>query len=153
MLYFESIILYVVLSLFSMCSNVCTCLVWCSFVLFKCIECMLALFRQLVVQDSWVCCWRPSWATTRWRQVSSDLSCPTLLYNSLSHITSLKPKDWLVCTYLSLVHLFGLIMVSLCYCFNLINEHDVIIYDTMMLSRWGSYDTLGGSGSFLSTSP
>jgi hypothetical protein len=25
-------------------------------------------------------------------------------------------------------------MVSLCYCFNLINEHDVIIYDTMMLS-------------------
>jgi hypothetical protein len=26
-------------------------------------------------------------------------------------------------------------MVSLCYCFNLINEHDVIIYGTMMLSR------------------
>jgi hypothetical protein len=25
-------------------------------------------------------------------------------------------------------------MVSLCYCFNLINEHDVIIYDMMMLS-------------------
>jgi hypothetical protein len=35
-------------------------------------------------------------------------------------------------------------MVSLCYCFNLINEHDVIFYDTMMLSRWGSYDSLGG---------
>jgi hypothetical protein len=29
-------------------------------------------------------------------------------------------------------------MVSLCYCFNLINEHDVIFYDTMMLSRGGS---------------
>jgi hypothetical protein len=30
---------------------------------------------------------------------------------------------------------FWVIMVSLFYCFNLINEHDVIIYDTMMLSR------------------
>jgi hypothetical protein len=37
--------------------------------------------------------------------------------------------------YLTLVYLFGLIMVSSCYCLNLINEHDVIIYDTMMLSR------------------
>jgi hypothetical protein len=35
----------------------------------------------------------------------------------------------------TLVYLYGLIMVSLCYCFNLINEHDVIFYDTMMLSR------------------
>jgi hypothetical protein len=58
-----------------------------------------------------------------------------ILHNSLSRITLLKPKDWLVCIYLILVYLFGLIMVSLCYCFNLINEHDVIIYDTMMLSR------------------
>jgi hypothetical protein len=73
------------------------------------------------------------------------IHCPALLY--------WKPKDWLVCIYLTLVYLFGLIMVSLCYCFNLINEHDVIFYDTMMLSRWGSYDSLGGSGCFLSTSP
>jgi hypothetical protein len=58
-----------------------------------------------------------------------------LLYNSLFRITLLKLKDWLVCIYLTLVYLLGLIMVSLCNCFNLINEHDVIIYDTMMLSR------------------
>jgi hypothetical protein len=150
---FESIIPYVVLCPFKMRSNVCTCLVWYSFVLSKCIECMLALFRQRAVWVSWVCCWRPPWATTWWRQVSSDLSCPTLLYNSLSRITLLKLKVWLVCIYLILVYLFGLIMVSLCYCLNLINEHDVIFYDTMMLPRWGSYDSLGGSGSFLSTSP
>jgi hypothetical protein len=50
-------------------------------------------------------------------------------------------------------NLFGLIMVGFCYCFNLINEHDVIIYDTMMLSRWGLVITLGGSGCFLSVSP
>jgi hypothetical protein len=76
-----------------------------------------------------------------------------LTYNSLSRITLLKLKDWLVCIYLVLVYLFGLIMVSLCYCFNLINEHDVIIYDTMMLSLWCSCDNLGDSGCFLSTSP
>jgi hypothetical protein len=76
--------------------------------------------------------------------VSSDLSCPTLLYNSLSHITLLKLKVWLVCIYLTLVYLFGLILVSLCYCFNLINEHDVIFYDTMMLYRWGPCDYFRG---------
>jgi hypothetical protein len=101
----------------------------------------------------WVCCRRSLWATTWWRQVYSDLSCPNLLYNSLSRITLLKLKDWLVCIYLTLAYLFGLIMVSLCYCFNLINEHDVIIYDTMMLSRWCSCDNLGDSDCFLSTSP
>jgi hypothetical protein len=153
MLYFEFTIPYVVLCLFKMCSNVCTCLVWCSFVLFKFIECMLVLLRQRAARGSWVCCRRSLWATTWWRQVSSDLSCPTLLYNSLSCITLWKPKDWLVCIFLTLVYLCGLIMVSLCYCLNLINEHDVIFYDTMMLSRWGSYDSLGGSGSFLSASP
>jgi hypothetical protein len=59
-----------------------------------------------------------------------------------------KLKDWLVCIYLTLVYLLGLSWLALCYCFNLINEHDVIIYDTMMLS-WGcSYDTLGDSGHF-----
>jgi hypothetical protein len=144
MLYFEFIIPYVVLYLFKMCSNVCTCLVWCSFVLSKCIECMLALFRQRAVRGSWVCCWRPPWAATWWRQVSSDLLCPTILYNSLSRITLLKLKDWLVCISLTLVYLFGLIMVSLCYCFNLINEHDVIFYDTMMLSRCGPCDYFRG---------
>jgi hypothetical protein len=117
---------------------------WCSFLLSKCIECMLALLRQRAARDSWVCCRRSLWSTTWWRQVSSDLSCPTLLYNSLSCITLLKLKIWLVCISLTLVYLFWLIMVSLCYCFNLINEHDVIFYDTMMLSRWGSYDYFRG---------
>jgi hypothetical protein len=71
-----------------------------------------------------------------------------ILYNLLSRITLLKPKDWLVCIYFSLFTFFGLIMVSLCYCFNLINEHDVNIYDTMMLSRWWYCDTLGDLGHF-----
>jgi hypothetical protein len=30
---------------------------------------------------------------------------------------------------------FGLLWLASCYCFTLINEHDVISYDTMMLSR------------------
>jgi hypothetical protein len=120
--------------------------VWCAVHLYfsKCIECMLALLRQRTIRGSWVCCWRPPWTTSWWRQVSSDLSCPTLLYNPLSRITLLKLKDSLVCIYLTLVYLFGLIMVSLCYCFNLINEHDMIFYDTMMLSRWGPYDYFRG---------
>jgi hypothetical protein len=29
---------------------------------------------------------------------------------------------------------FGLLWLASCYCFTLINEHDVITYDTMMLS-------------------
>jgi hypothetical protein len=113
--------------------------VWCVVYLYfsKYIECMLVLLRQRAVQGSWVCCWRPPWATTWWRQVSSNLLCPTILYNSLFCITLPKLKDWLVCISLTLVYLFGLIMISLCYCLNLINEHDVIFYDTMMLSRWG----------------
>jgi hypothetical protein len=129
---------------FELCSNVCTCLMWCSFVLSKYIECMITLFRQRAARGSWVCCRRSLWATTWWGQVSSNLSCPTLLYNSLSHITLLKLKDCLVCIYLTLVYLFGLIMVNLCYFFNLVNEHDVMIYDTMMLSRWGCCDYIGG---------
>jgi hypothetical protein len=153
MLYFESIIPYVVLCLLRRVPMIVN--VWCVVHLYfsKCIECMLALLRQRAVRSSWVCCWRPPWAAIWWRQVSSDLSYPTLLYNSLSRITLLKLKDWLVCIYLTLFYLFGLILVSLCYCLNLINEHHVIFYDTMMLSRWGSYDSLGGSGSFLSASP
>jgi hypothetical protein len=125
-------------------SKVGVCLMWCSFVLSKCIECMLALLRQRAARGSWVCYQRSLWATTWWRQVSLDLSCPTLLYNLLSRITLLKLKDCLVYIYLILVYLFGLIMVSICYCFNLINEHDVIIYDTMMLSWWASCDYFRG---------
>jgi hypothetical protein len=69
------------------------------------------------------------------------------IYNTFSHITLFKPKDWLVYIYLSLFT-FWVIMVSLCYCFNLINEHDVNIYETMMLSRWWYCDILGGSCHF-----
>jgi hypothetical protein len=42
-------------------------------------------------------------------------------------------------------------MVSLCYCLNLINEHDVIFYDTLMLDGV-LVIILGGLGSFLSAS-
>jgi hypothetical protein len=126
------------------CANVCSYGMWFSFLLSKCIECMLTLLRQRATRGSWVCCRRSLWATTWWRQVSSDLLCPTLLYNSLSRITLLKLKDWLFCISLTLVYLFGLIMFSLCYCLNLINEHDVIFYDTMMLSRWGPCDYFRG---------
>jgi hypothetical protein len=117
---FYNLILFsfiLVVPIFELCSNVCTCLMWCSFLLSKCIECMLALFRQRAAHGSWLCCRRSLWATTWWRQVSSDLSCPTLVYNSLSRITFLKLKVWLVYVYLTLVYLSGLIMVSLCYCF------------------------------------
>jgi hypothetical protein len=62
----------------------------------------------------------------------------------------MKPKDWLVCIYLILVYLFVLSWLALCYCLNLINEHDVNIYDTILLSWlcWWAYDNLGGSGFF-----
>jgi hypothetical protein len=69
-------------------------------------------------------------------------------FNALSCITLLKPKDWLVYIYLIIVYLFGLLWLALCYCFNLINEYDVNIYDTMMLSRYWSCDTLGVLGCF-----
>jgi hypothetical protein len=52
-------------------------------------------------------------------------------YNSLSRITQLKPKDWLA-FYLPYPCLpFGLSWLALCYCFTLINEHDVNI-----MIRW-----------------
>jgi hypothetical protein len=70
------------------------------------------------------------------------------ILNSLSRITLLKPKDWLVCIYLILVYLSRLSWLALWYCFNLINKHDVITYDTMMLSRWYYRDTQGGLGQF-----
>ena len=40
------------------------------------------------------------------------------IYNLLPRITYLKP---------------GLLWLALCYCFNIINEHDVTIYDTVIL--------------------
>jgi hypothetical protein len=96
--------------------------------------------------------WRP-WASVL---VKASVLWPIMsyiIYNSLSRITLLKLKDWLVCIYLTLVYLFGLIMVSLCYCFNLINQHDVIIYDTMMLSQWGSCNYFRGLRPFFLSTP
>jgi hypothetical protein len=149
MLYFDLIIPYLVLCLFKMYSYVCTCLVGCSFVLSKCIECMLALFRQRAVQGSWVCCWRPPWSTTWWRQVSSDLLCPT--YSIIYCPALLYETQGLTSLYLLiLVYLFGLSWLPFCFCFTLINEHDVNIYDMILLSWlccW-SCDTLGDSGHF-----
>jgi hypothetical protein len=52
MLYFDLILSYLILCLFEMYSNVCTRLVCCSFVLSKCIEYMIALFRQRAVSGS-----------------------------------------------------------------------------------------------------
>jgi hypothetical protein len=58
-----------------------------------------------------------------------------LLYNSLSRITLLKPKD-LASLYLPYPCLpFGLPWLDLCYCVTLINEHDVNIYGTLMFYR------------------
>jgi hypothetical protein len=108
---------------------------------------MITLFRQRAARGSWVCYWRSSWATTWWRKVASDLSCPIYFIIHCPALNCWKLKDWLVCIYLSLFT-FWVIMVSLMLFFNLINEHDVNIYDTMMLSRWCSCDTLGDSGHF-----
>jgi hypothetical protein len=67
-----------------------------------------------------------------------------ILYDSLSCITLLKPKDWLALYLLILVYLFGLPWLASCFCFTLINEHDVNIYDTILLFWlcWWSCDTL-----------
>jgi hypothetical protein len=97
--------------------------------------------------------WR-SWASVWWRQVSFDLLCPIyfIIHQPAYHD---QPKDWLA-LYLPCPCLpFGLLWLAFCYCLNLINEHDVTSYDTILLSWlycW-SCDTLGGSGCFLSTSP
>jgi hypothetical protein len=52
MLYFDLILTYLVLCLFEMYSNVCTFFVCYSFILSKCIECMITLFRQRAVCGS-----------------------------------------------------------------------------------------------------
>jgi hypothetical protein len=97
--------------------------------------------------------WR-SWASVWWRQVSSDLLCPIYF---ITHQPAYhdQPKDWLAlylpCPWLP----FGLLWLASCYCFTLINEHDVNTYDTM-LSLWlwcWTGDTLGGSSGFSSASP
>jgi hypothetical protein len=97
--------------------------------------------------------WR-SWASVWWRQVSSDLLCPIyfIIHQPAYHD---QPKDWLAlylpCPWLP----FGLLWLASCYCFTLINEHDVNTYDTM-LSLWlwcWTGDTLGGSSGFSSASP
>jgi hypothetical protein len=129
-------------------------LVWCAVHLYfsKFTECMITSFRQRAAHGSWVCCRRSSWATIRWRQVSSNLLCPIYF---IIHCPAYddQPKDWLA-LYLTCPWLpFGLLWLALCYCFNLINEHDVTIDDTMMLSRWWSCDTLGDSGHFVSWVP
>jgi hypothetical protein len=90
------------------------------------------------------------WASVWWRQVSSDLLRPIyfIIHQPAYHDQS---KDWLAlylpCPWLP----FGLLWLTSCYCFTLINEHDVNIYDTM-LSLWlwcWTGDTLGGLERFL----
>ena len=110
--------------------------------------------------------WRPSdqtlrllrdqrpWASAWWRQVSSDPLCPIYF---IIHCPAYyeQPKDWLAfylhCPWLT----FGLLWLDSCYCFTLINEHDVNTYDTMLLLRLWCWtgDTLGGSSGFSSASP
>jgi hypothetical protein len=97
--------------------------------------------------------WR-SWASVWWRQVSSDLICPIyfIIHQPAYHD---QPKDWLAlylpCPWLP----FGLLWLDSCYCFTLINEHDVNTYDTMLsLGLWcWTGDTLGGSSGFSGASP
>jgi hypothetical protein len=93
--------------------------------------------------------WR-FWASVWWRQVSSDLLCTIyFIIHQLAYHD--QPKDWLAlylpCPWLP----FGLLWLASCYCFTLINEHDVNTYDTM-LSLWlwcWTGDTLGGLERFL----
>jgi hypothetical protein len=130
-----------------MCSHVCTWLMCCLFV----------IYQMYWMHDHFIKTTSSPWFLSVLLKiflsnnlVKASVLWPIMSYllcNSLSHIILLKPKDWLVCICLSLFT-FRVIMVSLCYCFNLINEHDVIIYDTMMLSRWWYCETLGDSCHF-----
>jgi hypothetical protein len=97
--------------------------------------------------------WR-SWASVWWRQVSSDPLYPIyfIIYCPAYYE---QPKDWLA---FSLPYPWlpvGFLWLDSCYCFTLINEHDMNTYD-MMLSLWlwcWAGDTLGGSSGFSSASP
>ena len=140
------------MNLWSLC---CTCLVYCFCLLFpKYIEWMITLHRQRAVCVSRGSCRRCPWAATWWRQVSSVPLCPTYF---IIHCPAYyeQPKDWLA-FYLPYPCLpFGLSWLALCWCFTLINEHDVNTYDTM-LSLWlwcWTGDTLWGSSGFSSASP
>jgi hypothetical protein len=121
------------------------CVIYLSFT--KCIECMITLFRQRAVRGFLSVLLKTFLsnnlvkASVLWPIMSHSfiIHCPALHYLNLR-------IDYSVFT-LSLFT-FWVIMVSLCYCFNLINSHDLIIYDMMMLSGWWYYDTLGGSGHF-----
>jgi hypothetical protein len=81
--------------------------------------------------------------------VKASVLWPIMSYLLIIHCHTLlnwKPKDWLAlylpCPWLP----FVLLWLASCYYFTLINEHDVDIYDTMMLSLWWSCDILGGPG-------
>jgi hypothetical protein len=90
--------------------------------------------------------WKP-WASVWWRQVSSDPLCSIyfIIHRPAYHD---QPKDWLA-LYLTCPWLpFGLLWLASCYCFTLINEHDVNTYHTMILSQWWSCVILGDSGHF-----
>jgi hypothetical protein len=116
---------------------------------------MIALRKQWAVCGSRVCCMRLSWIATWWRQVSSNPLCPIYF---IFHCPAYhdKPKDLLVFFFSYPWLSFGnwLLWLVLCYCFTLINEHDVYIYDMLMISwlRWGTCGTLGDSCWFPSTS-
>jgi hypothetical protein len=88
------------------------------------------------------------------KEVSSDPLC--LIYFIIHCLAYYEqPKDWLAfylpCPWLP----FGLLWLDSCYCYTLINEHDVNTYDTMLpLLLWcWTGDTLGGSSGFSSASP
>jgi hypothetical protein len=111
--------------------------------------------RYRAIRGVWENCRRRPWAAaTWWRQVSSDPLCPNYF---IIHCPAYyeQPNDWLA-FYLPGPWLpFGLLWLDSCYCFTLINEHDVNTYDSM-LSLWlwcWTGDTLGGSSSFSSASP
>ena len=120
----------------------------------KCIVWMIALRRQRAVCVSRGSCRGSPWSAVWWRQVSSDPLCPIyfIIPQPAYHD---QPKDWLAlylpCPWLP----FGLLWLASCYCFTLINEHDVNTYDTMLpLWLWcWTGDTLGGSSGFSSASP
>jgi hypothetical protein len=83
--------------------------VWCIIHLYlsKCIEHMIALFSP------WFLSVLPKIFLSN-NLVKASVIWPIMsykLYNSLSHITLLKPKEWLVCIYLTLFT-FWVIMVS-----------------------------------------
>jgi hypothetical protein len=108
--------------------------------------------------------WSGSSSSTRLKTLSICLVKASILWPIISHLLYNsstqpayhdQPKDllalYLPCPWLP----FGLLWLASCYCFTLINEHDVNTYDTM-LSLWlwcWTGDTLGGSSGFSSASP